>query len=48
MTLNKAALVDAEFMYGNTKKQIGVCEWIPTVTITSGTPDPLFTAVQTA
>lgn len=48
VTLNKAALVDAEFMYGNTKKQIGVCEWIPTVTITSGTPDPLFTVVQTA
>lgn len=47
-TLNKAALVDAEFKYGNEAKRIGVCEWIPTRTITAGTPDPLFTIAQSA
>lgn len=46
-TLNKAALVDADFRYGNKAKRIGPCEWVPTRTITAGTPDPLFTIAQT-
>jgi hypothetical protein len=46
VTLNNAALVDADLGYGNTRKRLGVCEWIATRSFTTGTPDPLFAIAE--
>lgn len=42
VTLTKAALVDAECAWGATKKRVGMCEWIPTQSVTAGTAAALF------
>lgn len=48
-TLNKASLVNCDgFNYGPQKNRVGMCEWMPTRSITAGTPDPLFTIAQSA
>ena len=42
VTVYNAALVDADLAWSASKKRVGACTWQATRTVTSGTPDPLF------